>query len=303
MLLRRPPNGRTWVLLLGLTLGLIVSSGCGPSGENTSTSNASALVHVQATHGLLCLANGSKLNVGLGAPGTTIITKNLVLTRDPATYDWGSIQQIDSYVSALATNAAPSAPPPGVGWVSAATDGTALGSGCAVELEITNTTNVPITVTRVQARLLANPVPTSAHFTLLDLCSLPSTRSLAQCTFVSSAGSCSVALVALFLRQAQAGTVASTPVALTAPPGQTCAPLAPGDTLDIALTLTSIGAPTNWSYRVTPELELEVGGSQVLIPLQRLTTTLVFADPGQFQCVRLQGQTFVPTSTLTTGCA
>ncbi len=67
------------------------------------------------------------------------------------------------------------------------------------------------------------------------------------------------------------------------------------DTLPVIFYFTSLD---NRVYSLTPELLLDTSnGAQQTVMLPQLATRLYFANPSQFSCYTLQGDTFVQVST------
>jgi hypothetical protein len=86
-----------------------------------------------------------------------------------------------------------------------------------------------------------------------------------------------------------------TPTDLSGGPAAPLPTLLPGGLTKIALSFKPQAALGNFIYTITPEIVLNDGNTEMRVNLQQLSMVLAFADPDQFTCYNLRGDTFVPT--------
>lgn len=247
-------------------------------------------LHVQIDDGIACAANPQG--------GPTLAASNLVLTRDPTSYDAGTLQGMDAYVGDVLTHIqmdglSATSPPDGLTWSYGALTGTGAHHGCKMTLEVTNIGSDALDVTQVDVRLLGSPQPNTQSYPLIDLCSFPS-ASVDYCTgWGAAAGPCSVYTANITLQGGTAGNIASSALSGLTP---NCPEplLNPGDTVTLAMTITSSGAQANLSYPVVPEITVQDQNGQRVVPLDQFDTILAFADASQFSCFGTLDGALVP---------
>ncbi len=217
---------------------------------------------------------------------------NLVLATDRLTYDSGELQQMREYThSVLAGHA--SSMPTTLRWAS----GTAIGnflhppeaedSGCIEQLEITNLGNNPAIIGSMSVQLTSITQNNLTHYRLIDSCTLG-----ALCFGGTAGGG---PQIYYFLLKAKSPDTVVTPLSKEVSTNYQCCTdvvLNPGDILPVVIFFASLDP---FAFSIVPDLILDTPNkAPQIIALPQLATTLYFANPNQFSCYGLNGDTFVP---------
>jgi len=207
-------------------------------------------------------------------------TNVVVLASNRLEYDSGEIQQMNTYLGQIS----PPAPPATLIETSGAFVGEPTASaqaGCSVNLQVTNIGNSAIQITGVDVRLQSDAQLNQYQYRLIDLCSV--NRNVCSIRPPHHLG---VTFPYYFnLSMAKANTVFSGQLQGNQPL------LDPGQVAFIRLYFSS---SENLIYSVAPEITVSLVNQQTTYTLSQLTSTLAFANPGQFSCYQLQsnGNTF-----------
>lgn len=301
-----PPARRTGAIYAALILALLSAllPACGgPPGAHgqpspvlltASTGTTVSPLHVQMDGGMACWSGTTTI-----LSDFTSATSNLVLMGNPAAYDTGTLQRLDTFLGGYLYNhqrldgLSAVSLPQGLAWAYGAIAG--ANAGCTTTLEVTNVGSSQLQVQQIDLRLTGAPQPNTRTYPLVDICSFPS-YPFDVCTgWGASAGPCSVLAITLALRQASAGSVISAPTS-TSDASCPSPTLNPGDSVSLALTITSTGTPDNLSYPVVPEITVQDQSGQHIITLSRFATTLAFANASQFTCYGDQNGTLMATT-------
>jgi len=184
---------------------------------------------------------------------------------------------------------APSARPP-TDWDLAGTNWF-WGSGCSLDLQITNVGSSAVQVPKAGVRLTRRPETNTQHYDLVDRCSLAITRPIpCHPQLGGGAAPCQLYTAQVQLQVADAGTVfvdAPASAGASECPVLTVAPRA-----TVELWVMAVSAQ-NDIYPVTPELVVETSSGERTVSLVDLSGSMAFAAADQFSCWKLQGATFV----------
>jgi len=198
---------------------------------------------------------------------------------------------------------APQAPPSMLSWIPGTIVGdvdmrTLIGAGCFGEMELTNTGKNSILIRSINMQLTAKPVRTSPSFQyrMINLCALLTGDERNSCP-PQAAGS--GPLFEFFrLKAAPSGTVFTPKQEINDSEYQSGSDIVlhPNDPYALPVLFYFMSLD-NLVYSLTPELLLDTpNGAQQAVALPQLATTLYFANPSQFSCYTLQGDTFVKGS-------
>lgn len=266
------------------------AKGQSPTGTSTSSTSLSALagahgttvgpLHIEATDGLTC-------------------SQYLVLNSAPSTYDVSALKRMDTYLASIAaTPSSPPTPSPGVSLQWAGRTGTS--GGCPLSLEITNVGSTTLQIPQIDLRVTAPPQHNGTAYHEVAMCSFPAVREVftpIPCPpgRGSTPGPCSgySGIVALSAQDA-IGSVVATKLSPEFGDGCPTLTLQPGDTASVILLILSTGAEADLAYSVVPEVIVQDQDTQHVLTLSQFMTLLPFANPDQFTCYALQGQTLQP---------
>jgi hypothetical protein len=226
----------------------------------------------------------------------------LVLATNQLSYQSSQVQEMKHFAQVFYDEFNDALPPPELMWVPGASLAQ-TSAGCSVPLGITNTTSQSIEISQAGITLSAAPAQNPYQYRLINICSLLPAASLkpGQSCVIGAGqgggpGDCSAYAATIQLSNQRAETVFSQPLTGVLVDQDGFCPemtLGPGETLFLWLFLTSGGQPANLIYSVVPQLTLDMPGGPKTLQLSQLATSLVFAEPSQFSCYTLQGQTFV----------
>jgi hypothetical protein len=244
-------------------------------------------IHVQSGSGFTCGVETPHNPPGL-----------LTFSTTQSTYDQGTLQPVQNYVTSLLANGGdvdpasnhrdtvpyPAFPANLSGFQLAAVSDTK--HDCNEILHITNIKNMPIQIKPASVTLTADAQTNNLHYHLIEGCSL-----------VGLIPGCSgqyggkedeyAAGFALHPGKTHATIPADTINALTLQPGEVA-----------KVILYYYTAPSsNFSFSLIPSFSIGLSGGQATTyPVPQLQETLAFALPSQFSCYDLQGQQFVEAS-------
>jgi hypothetical protein len=264
-----------------------------------------AKIHVYSGHGIICL-NYETLN----AHDPNSLIANLVLATNRLTYDTSELQQMETYATVLygMTKSLHSPVFPNtLSWVPGTIvgnfpdlrfPGIYVGGGCFGEMELTNTGNKTILIHSFNMRLTSTPQRTSPsyQYRMIDICSLIGESY--SCPPMAGGGG---AMVDYFLLKAEpAGTTFAPQKQDIMPDNQSGSDITLNPNTPYVLpVLFYFTSTNNLVYSLTPELVLDTpNGVQQHTALPQLATTLYFANPSQFSCYTLKGDTFVREASL-----
>lgn len=162
---------------------------------------------------------------------------------------------------------------------------------CQATLNIANQGTAPITLKQMGVQLTAAPQTNTRQYRLINYCSLlaPTDCACPQCS--GGGNDCTDYVASISLGPGIKGTPFSSDV-VSAAPGCNPAVINPGDQLVLTVNFSLAGQePDNLIYNVMPELTVDAGQGKQVISLAPVT--LAFANPDQFSCYTLHGQTFV----------
>jgi hypothetical protein len=260
--------------------------------NNSGVPSSQALKPIDFNIANMHVHSGIEINC---AYGNYYPTANLVLATDRLTYDSSELQQMQTYVVAI-NSGHPSSIPSTLKYAQGA--GTMAnnspnnfrnGTGCYGAMELTNLGKDVIQIQSVNMRLTAVPQKTNSYqYRMIDLCSLIGNSNL-PCG-PSGAGATPPAVYPFQLKAASKGTTFTSQNAGQAGPNVVLNPNA-SYVLPVFFYFSSLDKLT---YSLTPELVL-VSSNNVpqIVALPQLAATLYFADPNQFSCYTLRGDTFV----------
>ncbi len=235
-------------------------------------------------------------------------TNAVVLASNQLEYDTGEIQQTNTYLGQIYDRGVdqsrgtphyddPPAPPAMLTrtsgtWISGSTG--SHNDSCSGNLQVTNIGKSAIQITGVNMRLLSNAQLNRYHYRLIDLCSI----NLRVCQppfglFISNTYSFNLSM-------AKANTVFFGQFQGNQPFFGNQPLLDPGQ---VALLRLYFYSSKNLIYSVAPEITVSLVNQQTTYTLSQLTSTLAFANPGQFSCYQLQsnGNTFTQINLNTQG--
>lgn len=261
--------------------------------RNPITSFTKAGLFIDSAQGIVCpsgnVTPGSAAQPGMPLPG--LPPNNLVFASKRLTYDRNELQQIRNFALGK-TQVLPKT----LRWTMGGPTGTQrkfLQHGasnvyvvdCALYLDLTNTSNSTLQITRVGVQLLDDPTPNTYQYRLIDICTLKT----AQCriSIGGGPGQCSAAFVTVKLKGGEAGNVFSQAIS-----GSPChaLTLAPKEAKRLLIYFYS---PKNLLYSVLPQLIVVTPNGKQTLLLPELAGTLAFANDKQFKCYGLKGDTFV----------
>jgi len=200
---------------------------------------------------------------------TDLTRGNLVLTKDPSTYDSGDLEQIRNYIDAFY----PAVSPPTLSW-------TQGGKTCNDDFQITNISKTTLQLLNLDMRLMTTPQQNTMQYHLIDVCPFEKPDSTLFC--IGTAGAGQSEHYDFQFKNAPTGTVFHPQTSFI----ETL--LKPTDTLYIDLGFTSTGTPDNLIYQVKPELIFANSS-----PIELRTEQLFFVDKSQISCSTLQGNSLV----------
>jgi hypothetical protein len=235
-------------------------------------------------------------------------TPSLVLRDPAATYSASDLQAIHTYLNSVGQDNAgfpipDSNAPPTLRWVSGNRPAHDGGQRCLASLQVTNAGTQPVQITQAGVVLASSPTSNSYQYALLDACTISPT--FGDCTGgPAQTGECAY-MATVQLAAGSSSTSYSAPITTNSQNDPKCPLpllLQPGQTATIVVGLVAPASRDNLIFRVTPELMVYDTTSRTLV-LPTLTSTLVYADAGQFSCYGLQGQTFTRETGDITGIA
>jgi len=218
---------------------------------------------------------------------------NLVLASDRFTYDAYELQQMSDYVSSVGNPTTPV--PDTLSWVlGGPTDTSHVISGggyiynCGIRLGLTNTSQNSIQISNAGVQLAGDTQQNNYHYRLIDICTI-----ITSCKSGGGPGDCSQYFATIKLGTGPINTVFS---AIPAGRDSSCGELTlnPGDEKTLYVYIYSA---QNLIYSVVPQLVLTTDSGPNTLTLTDLTSTLAFANGGQFTCYALHGDTFVAETT------
>ena len=254
-------------------------------------------MHVQSVSGFAC----SYSNLDPLTPGT------LVLPTVQPTYDQGTLQSVENYLTAVSTGGdrntvterrdtvpypAFSANPDAFQLVPVT--GTGIGNGapgdsCDEIVHITNIGNAPIHIAQVSAQFTTDTHANTQHYNLIDVCSfVPPISVQSQACLPLGGGGEGGYLAFLDLHPGKASTT------IPARSWENQAPtLQPGDVVQVIIFYKALDNRA-FSASIIPTFTLAWPGTgkQTTYPAPQLQETLAFASASQFSCYALQGQHF-----------
>jgi hypothetical protein len=247
---------------------------------------------------------------GFQCPGSRVRSSSsligqLVLASDRLTYSQDEIAQMRAYAdNEQFLGAGGVALPPTLSWISGGSMDSIPGeiphpgeakSGCIAKLQLINTGNTPIQVSKVGVQLEARPQQNTHQYHLINLCSiLPPDEStaigLCPPTGGGGPGECSVYDASIQLASGEKNDVFSAVPGATGCSTLTIAPAAQV-TLNITFSLAA-STPQNLLFSIKPTFTIETDQGEQTLLLSQLESTLAFASASQFSCYGLQGTTF-----------
>jgi hypothetical protein len=253
-------------------------------------------LHIDASNGIQC-PTGAVTNGPPDNPGNLIgkyKANDLVLATSRLTYDSNELQQIQQYAEAGAIGVQK---PETLQWVlggPTVTDtsrslylrGNPINSidDCGLTLQITNTSQNILQIASVGVQLVADTQQNNYHYRLIDFCTLASDI----CIFGGGPSPCDqyIATIKLGAGSTNAGFSTSTAGS------ETCGELTlnPGDVKSLYVYFYS---PQNLIYSLVPQLVVDTSSGPNTLTLTALTSTLAFANKGQFTCYGLHNDAFV----------
>jgi hypothetical protein len=227
-----------------------------------------------------------------GQPSNIHCHQWLVFTSDRRTYTDDEVKQMANFLVAGAV----SQPPTTLRFVDGTVTNPKLDFGadgsCSLSLQITNVTAGTIQIPQVGWHLTDQARPNTASYALIEACSTEGTD--IYCGPQRGAGPTKCDFM-----EADSTLDGSGTDFLVAPVGDDdngnpCPQitLRPNQSIEVGMRVSSSAALI---YPVEPEVAVVTTTGKTIVPLSRLAGTMVFADPSQYTCSRLQGRTFVAT--------
>jgi hypothetical protein len=276
------------------TISSSTSPATNPISSSTPSSELKAIdfnvanLHIHAPNPIMCVNFPTLFYID----SSYFKKGNLVLATNRLTYDSSELQQMREYTHSVLDGHASSMPKT-LQWAS----GTAIGnfltspqldSGCLEQLEITNLGNNPTIIGSMSVQLTSiRTQNNSTHYRLIDSCTLG-----ALCYGGTAGGG---PQIYYFLFKAESPNTVLTPASKDVSADYQCCTdvvLNPGDIIPVVIFFASLDP---FAFSIVPNLVLDTQiRAQQIIALPQLATTLYFANPNQFSCYALQGDTFVP---------
>lgn len=166
------------------------------------------------------------------------------------------------------------------------------GSGCSIDLQITNVGSAAVQIPVVGLRLTRRPEVNTQHYDLVDRCSVALTRPV-PCfpQLGGGAAPCQLYTVQVQLSMGDAGAVFVDTPASAGVSGLCPLPtISPGATVELWIMAVSA---QNYVYPVTPELTVQTKNGERRISLVDFSGSMAFASPEQFSCWKLQASAFI----------
>lgn len=167
---------------------------------------------------------------------------------------------------------------------------------CLANLQVTNTSSAPITLSQVGVRYLAAPIANTYQYAKIDLCTID----LARYCFSGRGGETGQCAYTVTIPLRATGTVGTDIPGNINPAYQGCpsvVPLAPGQLIVIHLIIDPPSAGPSLIYQIAPTLTITDSTEHVVV-LSELRTNLAFADAGQFTCYGESSGRVVPDSAI-----
>ncbi len=241
-------------------------------------------IHVQSGSGFTCRAETPHNPPGL-----------LTFSTTQSTYDQGTLQPVQNYVTSLLANGGdvdgaaghrdtvpyPAFPANLSGFQLAAVSDT--NHNCNEILHITNIKNTPIQIKPASVTLTADAQTNNLHYHLIEGCSLVGLIPGCSGQYGGGEGEYGAGF-ALHPGKTHTTIPANTINALT---------LQPGEVAKVILSYYT-SPSSNFSFSLIPSFSIGLlGGQATTYPVPQLQETFAFALRSQFSCYDLQGQQFV----------
>ncbi len=292
--MRQAHTARTCLVVLLL---LVLFTGCGTQGQLTSTASPAPTSSVSDTPTASSSTHTSNSSDNLSPNKTGTPPDQLGLhidASDGVQCPLGAeLQQMSDYVSSVGNPTTPV--PDTLSWVlGGPTDTSHVISGggyiynCGIRLGLTNTSQNSIQISNAGVQLAGDTQQNNYHYRLIDICTI-----ITSCKSGGGPGDCSQYFATIKLGTGPINTVFS---AIPAGRDSSCGELTlnPGDEKTLYVYIYSA---QNLIYSVVPQLVLTTDSGPNTLTLTDLTSTLAFANGGQFTCYALHGDTFVAETT------